>query len=166
MSIDSSGHPLNSSPSKQRFSFCKAERFLPPVAPMYQNSELRCDKYYDVSDIRPKRTTSFGIGNKLQPHTRNDDAPSPDRYHIHTEFDDSVKLKNRGFSFGYGRQLYGGPMEVIKYSKEIPGPGQYPLSSTLKKNNITLKSRIEKSLGRANDIPGPGMYDLPSSINP
>lgn len=31
--LDTSNHSLNTSPSKQRFTFSKANRFLPPVKP-------------------------------------------------------------------------------------------------------------------------------------
>jgi hypothetical protein len=94
------------------------------------------------------------------------DAPSPDRYHILTEFEEAVQFKRKGFSFGYGRQVCGGPMESVQLHKEIPGPGTYPSSSTLKSCNISLKPRLpDRSLACIADFPGPGKYELPSAIS-
>lgn len=93
------------------------------------------------------------------------DAPSPDHYRILTEFEEEVALKRKGFSFGYGRQLIGGPMEEVRLHRDIPGPGMYPTPSSLKSCNITLKPRLpDKSLATLGDIPGPGTYQLPAAI--
>jgi hypothetical protein len=51
--------------------------------------------------------------------------------------------KKRGFSFGFGRdEVMGGPLEAARYTKLIPGPGQYPNPSTLALRSTTLKSRL------------------------
>lgn len=50
--------PLNNSVSKQMYSFPKAKRFDEKV-----NKSL-CDKLYDLPDIKDKRSTSIGYGQK------------------------------------------------------------------------------------------------------
>jgi hypothetical protein len=51
--------------------------------------------------------------------------------------------RKRGFSFGFGRdEVVGGPLEAARYTKLVPGPGQYPYLSTLTSKSTTLKSRL------------------------
>lgn len=52
--LDTSHHSLNKSSSKQQFSFSKANRFLPPVRPLYSLPLwFRCDQsYYNLPTTR------------------------------------------------------------------------------------------------------------------
>lgn len=90
------GHTLNTSLSKMKYSFTKANRFLPTL-------RSSCDIYYTVPDIKSKRSTSFGFGNKLNLSLDNSVAPPPGTYAPERLFDKSPK--NRGYSFGFGRDV-------------------------------------------------------------
>lgn len=112
------------------------------------------------------RSTSFGIGEKILSSAKKNEVPSPTHYRVVTEFEDEIHHKKRGFSFGYGRQIFGSPLEAVKLNQDIPGPGQYKSPSSLRTNDITLKSRLpDTSLTSIKLTPGPGSYDPPSSIN-
>ena len=64
---------LNSSPSKFRYSFSKDDRF----AKINSNCPLA---YYNVNDVRGKRSTSFGYGIKSDFTKDKANSPSPDNY--------------------------------------------------------------------------------------
>lgn len=100
--LDTSAHSLNNSTSKMTYSFPKSNRFLPSIKPTYLHYKLRCDLFYDVPLQRSKRSTSFGIGNKMS-MSIDTDAPPPGTYTQASDFEG--KNKKRGFSFGYGRDV-------------------------------------------------------------
>jgi hypothetical protein len=48
-----------------------------------------------------------------------------------------------------------------KKSIEVPGPGRYPLPSTLANNNIYMGIKLNSLLtAKKNDTPGPGYYTI------
>ena len=59
--------------------------------------------FYDVSDSRNKRATSFGIGSK-ETLIINSSTPPPGAYYQPYDSSSSVE-KRKGFSFGYGRYV-------------------------------------------------------------
>ena len=75
------------------YSFPKDKRF---------HDEAKVDvPYYNLPNIRSKRTTSMGFGSK----TRFEDLrgiPSPDKYALKSEFDTK---KKKGPSFGVSREV-------------------------------------------------------------
>ena len=57
-------------------------------------------------------------------------------------------------------------MESAKHANEVPGPGTYPIMTTLDVPAITLKPRLpDFTIRRRNYVPGPGAYDPPPLIN-
>lgn len=57
-------------------------------------------------------------------------------------------------------------MESAKHANEVPGPGTYPIMTTLEVPAITLKPRLpDFTLRRGSYVPGPGAYDPPPLIN-
>jgi hypothetical protein len=78
-----------------RYSFSKADRFLPTI-------KSQCDIYYNLPDRKSRRSTSFGFGNKIKLST-NSIVPPPGTYSPKSMFDSSAK--SRGFSFGFGREV-------------------------------------------------------------
>jgi hypothetical protein len=65
-------HSLNNSTSKMKYSFSKADRFLPTI-------KSQCDIYYNVPDRKSRRSTSFGFGNKIKLST-DSSVPPPGTY--------------------------------------------------------------------------------------
>ena len=54
-------------------------------------------------------------------------------------------------------------------ARKIPGPGSYPLPSTIevgggKFNDAVVPSDTEVKMRRARAIPGPGEYNLPTTL--
>jgi hypothetical protein len=76
-----------------KYSFCKANRFLPTI-------KSQCEIYHDVPDGKSRRCTSFGFGKKTSVSV-DTFAPPPGTYSPKGMFDKTVKAK--GFSFGFGR---------------------------------------------------------------
>lgn len=93
--MSQSSHSLNNSTSKMKYSFCKANRFLPPI-------KSECQIYYDTPTLKNKRSTSFGYGNKANLNT-SITTPSPDTYTQPSDFNKNIK--NKGFTFGFGRDV-------------------------------------------------------------
>lgn len=91
---DVRNNPINNSTSKMLFSFPKDKRF---------HDQDRMDPpFYNLPDIKDKRSTSLGFGLKI----RFQDSrviPSPNRYNINGDFDRTNS--KMGFSFGVGRDV-------------------------------------------------------------
>ena len=100
--LDKSTHSLNNSSSKMTYSFPKSNRFLPSIKQTYLYSNIRCDLFYDVPVQRNKRSTSFGVGNKMN-MSIDTDAPPPGSYTQPSDFE--AGKHKRGFSFGSGRDV-------------------------------------------------------------
>jgi hypothetical protein len=87
--------PLNNSPSKMMYSFPKTQRFF------YQKRPV-CDTLYVCPDNKPKRSTSFGYGNKYDFTKTKNTAPY---YNLPTDFDPK-KSYHPKYSFGISRSFY------------------------------------------------------------
>ncbi len=87
--------PLNNSPSKMMYSFPKTQRFF------YQKRPV-CDQMYICSDIKQKRSTSFGYGSKYDFTKSKNTAPY---YNMPTDFD-TKKPHLPSFTFGISRSFY------------------------------------------------------------
>ena len=88
---DAHRSPLNSSRSKQLYSFSKSNRF-------YNHNYVSTAPYYDnkVTSLG-KRATSFGYGDKFTLANRSG-FPSPDHYNKNGMFEKNVE-KRKGYSF-------------------------------------------------------------------
>lgn len=85
----------------------------------------RCEKFYDLPTTKLQRTTSFGVGQRVQLSVRQE-SPPPNRYNLPSDFE-NLKQKGKVFSFGICRDAYS--KVYIKahpvVDKSIPGPGSY-----------------------------------------
>lgn len=62
--LDNSVHSLNSSSSKQRYTFSKSPRFQSSRKPLYFTCQYRTDSFYDLPPTKITRSTTFGFGKK------------------------------------------------------------------------------------------------------
>lgn len=62
--LDVSNHSLNTSTSKQKFTFPKTDRFHQHQRFKYLKKLLSCESIYDIPSTRTNRSTSFGYGKK------------------------------------------------------------------------------------------------------
>lgn len=159
--------PLNTSPSKQLFSFPKGKRFIIP------NSKQNQNVAYNLPTTKSRRSASFGYGKRYN-FARNNGSPSPTSYNSNTQFKKNPSAK--AFSFGIAREAYSkvylkghkGP----EMARDIPGPGSYnnELWNSVGKTgkSYTLRPRTGNVGIRAGSkgIPGPGSYEFKNSINP
>lgn len=114
-----------------------------------------------MPEFRNKRTCSFGFGNKTNFCTNTSASPPPNNYNIRSSFDFN---DSKGFSFGLGRDeaVFGGALPIKKRTNTMPGPGEYPLPSTLVNHSVYMGVKLDSFPGRRNsrDVPGPGLYSL------
>lgn len=140
---------IDNSPSKQKYSFPKAERF--PKISIYGAMS-----FYNLPSVRTKRSTTLGYGSRynfVPKDAENTPACYNYRYGVESKQPYSPK-----YSFGLGR-------ENIKdnfQDKSIPGPGKYysPLKSIGKEGpKYSMKGKYYNSLYGSVDSPGPAAYD-------
>lgn len=156
--------PINTSVSKQMFSFSKAERFPKPPSNGYAN------KFYDVPDNHSKRSTTLGKGTKYD-FTANSRGKNAMFYNSKSDFDRDHPFAP-SFSFGISRDKY----EKVYYEtnkmfdKNIPGPGKYdflkPFGSDSTK--FSIKGKCDPGatgMGKKDGSPGPGQYPPVVKIN-
>lgn len=62
--LDVSAHSLNTSTSKQKFTFPKTDRFHQQQKLKYSKGLWSCESIYDIPSTRTNRSTSFGYGKK------------------------------------------------------------------------------------------------------
>jgi hypothetical protein len=141
---------VNFSPTKQKFSFAKNQRFSLPVADLKSKGDFN----YDLPSTLRSRRASFGIGERFRnaASTRNRklpsllfrqeayyfvESPEPATYNIVGGFTNgefrTVLPKTNYYSFGLGasREAYdnvympGNNSPRLKETKNMPGPGEY-----------------------------------------
>ncbi|KAL4454301.1 hypothetical protein ABPG74_012258 [Tetrahymena malaccensis] len=146
---------INSSHSKQQFSFPKQERFL-------NNKKSYCQSAaYELGSQLNKRSTGLGFGYKSD-FTKGDlDKPGPDRYSVISIFE-VENSKKKGFTFSLGREKI--KFRQILPSKITPGPGQYEVDDS-KKSRKYLYSMGQRtvypfSISTSKSVPGPDAYDI------
>jgi hypothetical protein len=147
MSIEK--HQQNCSPTKQAYSFGRSKR------PSQKPSNYT---FYDLPGTRSKRTCSFGRGQK-QSLVLRCEGPPPGTYNVPGFVE---MLAKRSISFGVSRdKVVGGPLPRRKSMD--PGPGEYPLGSTVtRKNNGYIGRRINSLKRMA--TPGPGEYNPSETV--
>ena len=140
---------IDNSPSKQKYSFPKAERF--PKISIYGAMS-----FYNLPSVRTKRSTTLGYGSRYNFAPKDsENTPACYNYRYGVESNQPYSPK---YSFGLGR-------ENIKdnfQDNSIPGPGKYysPLKSIGKEGpKYSMKGKYYNSLNGSIDSPGPGAYD-------
>ena len=153
---------INTSTSKQMYSFSQAKRFKPKLT---DESQF----FYNIPTCMSHRGTSFGYGTKMSFSNR-DNSPGPGAYNY-------LKLNTKGryakSDFPNSPQSKFGSAIRFKTEKIIsdtPAPNSYNLESMIKGNGVIYNSRYGSNLGKSMGLklekvgqniisPGPGSYD-------
>lgn len=145
---------LDNSPSKQKYTFPKAERF--PKISIYGAMS-----FIDLPSCKSKRSTSFGYGSRYNFVPKDSEAtPSCYNYRYGVQSNQPYSPK---YSFGLGREDM-----VNKLDKSIPGPGKYysPLKSIGKDSpKYSMKGKYKNSFYPQSISPGPAAYDPHTKMN-
>ena len=114
------------------------------------------DKYYNLPSLTDKRSAGIGYGIKLDFTKKYSEGPSPNKYHIKSEFD--LKEK-KGITMGTGRDKMK-MNSILGNMNQNPGPGNYHFNhSTLSDIKYTIRSKGNDGLfSKENNVPGPDKY--------
>ena len=145
---------IDNSPTKQKYSFPKAERF--PKISIYGAMS-----FYNLPSVKNERATSFGYGSRYN-FCPKDSETTPSCYNYCYGVQSKQPYAPK-YSFGLGR-------ENIKnnFSEVTPGPGKYysPLKSIGKDGpKYSMKGKHLNSLYPRTDSPGPAAYDPHTKMN-
>ena len=147
--------PINSSTSKQMFSFGKAPRFQ-----RRHSQDFKSQEYYNIPSSRSHRMASFGYGRKydiirMTPGNETSYKLNNAPYYI-TNFKDSKHYSSPKYSFGL-RNYH------IINKNNTPGPAKYltrtNLGSGVPKYSFR-KKLIKENYTNENYVPGPGKYPI------
>lgn len=154
---------LNTSTSKQRYTFAKAARF-----PKIKRSSSA--GFYEIPSTLSKRTTSFGFGNKVD-FTKEKKGNNATFHDYSSDFNQKNPHGPK-YSFSNGREKYGKVyLDSVKmFDKNVPGPGKYyimkPFGSDCPKYSI--KGRHENPITRKGEVipsPAPNLYNNVYKMN-
>eukprot|EP00347_Sterkiella_histriomuscorum_P017241 403350143 len=177
--MHASQSPSNSSPSKALYSFPKAQRFPNAKKPNCMEA------FYNEVNAKNRRSASIGLGKRGQCLILPAYGPSPQLYHIQSQFDSpnnkefqssSIAQHSRGYSFGTSRQyLKNFLRENPPADLNIPGPGKYFQNQSMQMTSTsimsenggagvsfpkyTMRAKTPKDSSFQNftkDVPGPG----------
>jgi hypothetical protein len=153
--------PLNTSPSKQQWSFPRSSKFGVEPKPI-------CSKpYYDLPPVRSSRSPGFGYGQKYDFTKASTRSPAPNNYKIPDMF--SEKKKKTGYSFGLGREAMAVTGSQFVGEKKSPGPGAYDVRET---NKVAIsysfkgRSPAPEAMTTTKIVPGPGAYSNYDTMTP
>ena len=155
--------PINTSKSKMMYSFSKSTRF-PKI-----DRRGYADALYLLPEIKSKRSTTFGLGNKYD-FTKSQKGMNTQFYSNGSDFD-KEHPHSPCFSFGVGRDKYSKVYyETNKMiDMNVPGPGQYnylkPFGWDAAKYSMKGRSFEAKSTRNKETSPGPGNYRNVYAIN-
>ncbi|CAD8195647.1 unnamed protein product [Paramecium pentaurelia] len=142
--------PLNTSKSKQMYTFSKAKRWI-------DVKDNLCPPIYQLPTTLSKRAAGIGYGKKIN-LTHETITPAPNFYSLH-------KNQEHGWTMGLGRE------DANKYEsiflglvQNTPGPGTYKFKDSISPVRYTMRQRLTSRKDQ-DPKPGPGHYNLPSSIN-
>lgn len=145
---------IDNSPSKQKYSFPKAERF--PKISIYGAMS-----FYNLPSCKNERSTSFGYGSRYN-FVPKDSETTPSCYNYKYGVQSHQPYSPK-YSFGLGRENI-----LTKLDKSIPGPGKYysPLKSIGKDSpKYSMKGKYKNSFYPQSDSPGPAAYDPQTKMN-
>jgi hypothetical protein len=138
------------------YSFGKAQRF-PSIG-----RNLGGTFFYNLPEVRMKRSTSIGYGNKYD-FTLDAKSKSPVFYNYKSDFDPK-NPNGPQYSFGLGRdRMY------KSFDMAGPGPAKYNTLKPFGSNGIKYSMRIKLKKSSSTDnlgSPGPGAYSIITKINP
>ena len=146
---------INNSPTKQRYSFGRAERF--PKISTYGAIAI-----YNLPKVNNPRATSFGYGGRYKFGPRRENiTPSAYDYSYGVESNQPYAPK---YSFGVSRENMKDNLD-----RSVPGPGKY--YCTLKTFGIdgakySIKGKYPCLFDKVVNSPGPAAYDPATKINP
>jgi hypothetical protein len=149
---------INTSTSKQMFSFGKAKRFG-----RRYSQDFKTEKFYDIPSSRSHRMTSFGYGKKYDIITMTEGTGDNIKYNkapYYTFYNskDSKHYTSPKYSFG-SRNYNLNPMR-----NTTPGPGKYITSRKLGYGapKYSFRKKLENEINKSlyEYIPGPGKYRL------
>ncbi len=155
--------PINTSKSKMMYSFSKSSRFPK------QDRRGYADALYLLPEIKSKRSTTFGLGNKYD-FTRTQKGINTQFYSNGSDFDKDHP-HSPCFTFGVGRDKYSKVYyETNKMiDMNVPGPGNYnylkPFGWDAAKFSMKGRSFEAKSTRNKDMSPGPGNYRNVYAIN-
>lgn len=148
---------LNSSRSKQMYSFSKTKRF-------YNSDSIgSATFYYNLPSVKSKRATSIGYGSKSDfTKERNTNPPF---YNLERLFEGKKKGEAPAYTIGLGREYFKKTVVNNTLSEPqyiSPGPGKYnkmvEFGSDSPKYTIPKKSNRVTCLNKLGRTPGPGQY--------
>jgi hypothetical protein len=147
---------IDNSPSKQKYSFSKAERF-PKI------SAYGAMSFYNIPSMRNGRSTSFGYGSRYNFAPKKSEM-TPSCYNNYCYGVESRQPYAPKYSFGLGRE------NLSNRSKgdSSPGPGKYysPLKSLGKDSpKYTIKGKYKNTFYIRTESPGPAAYDPQTKMN-
>jgi len=108
-----SNSQLNTSKSKQLYSFPKSKRFNDLKKPI-------CDQIYEIPSSISKRKAAFGYGTKSDFTKGKNTGPAPGHYEIMNQFDNNLG-KRKGWFFGESREKMPGAGIFQKSQINTPG---------------------------------------------
>lgn len=139
---------INFSPSKQMYSFGKAQRF----------NEIKSKNdcfYYNLPNVRDKRSTSIGYGVKSD-FSKPIPGRSSNIYDVPREFDLN-RYNSPQFTFGLGREKCKTKNDLRK--DNYPGPGNYNTKPRFGTDGKKFSIAGKMSVGEKDQsFPGPGAY--------
>ncbi len=146
---------IDNSPSKQKYSFSKAERF--PKISVYGAMS-----FYNLPSVKSERATSFGYGSRYNFVPKNSETtPSCYNYCYGVQSRQPYAPK---YSFGLGREC----MKDNSVDTPSPGPGKYysPLKSMGKDTpKYSIKGKYKNTFYQRTESPGPAAYDPHTKMN-
>ncbi|CAD8122428.1 unnamed protein product [Paramecium sonneborni] len=142
--------PLNTSTSKQMYTFPKAKRWL-------EVKDNLCPPIYQLPTTLSKRGAGIGFGKKTN-MTQETITPGPNYYTVQ-------KSQEQGWTMGLGRE-HANKYESIFLGlvQNTPGPGTYKFKDGISPVRYSMRQRFS-TRNEIETKPGPGHYNLPSSIN-
>mmetsp|Transcript_6729 Transcript_6729/g.11989 ORF Transcript_6729/g.11989 Transcript_6729/m.11989 type:complete len:291 (+) Transcript_6729:201-1073(+) len=149
--------PVNTSPSKQQYSFAKCDRFK---STKYQG----CDNFYELPSALSKRSTTLGRGTKYDfTKERGQGVPPPNAYDQPTDFD-RRKPHSPAYKFGISREQ--AEKQYIeghfKPDPAVPGPGSYTpvkqFGSDARKASLRPRTSALDAMFSSHKGPGPAAY--------
>ena len=109
---------MNTSPTKQEYSFPKSKRFTYKIASN--------DFFYTLPSTLTRRGAGLGYGKRTDLAHNRKESPAPTAYCLPSAFE-----SRRGFTFGRSREDCKGLSlkELFVSDPKVPGPGAYDVTS-------------------------------------
>lgn len=113
------------------------------------------NKFYDLPEIKSKRSAAIGYGNKMDLGKRNFLVPGPSQYRLGSSFD---LKKNQGITIAEGRDkiIVG---DMFRTNFKVPSPFEYQPEKPHKSLSYSMSARMQDNTDKwIKIVPGPGNY--------